>query len=188
MTSAAGTEEATPVTPEEIRARQRETQHRLQRNRTLVELRRILSRYSYGVNLPMSYDLAERIGVKPEHVRAAMVDLETAGEIASRGRRNRYRLRSDELHPADKAFDKEIRDGINSGRFLPDAPLPTGLLSGRHGLPSQSLPRACRLLIADRLVVQRDGLAGPGYYVLPPPPEAALPLLSPSTEGTTGLG
>ncbi|MFB7030850.1 MULTISPECIES: hypothetical protein [unclassified Streptomyces] len=188
MTSAAGTEEAAPVTRDELRARRREARHRQNRDQLLVQLRRILARYPYGVNLPLAHDLADWLGVKLEHVRAAMLDLETAGEIAFRGRRNRYRLRPDELHPMDRAFDKEIRDGINSGRFRPGTPLPTGLLSDRHHLSSDIVPRACRLLLADHLVVHRDGPAGPGYYVLPSPAGSALPSSSPLTEGPTGRG
>ncbi|WP_217231262.1 hypothetical protein [Streptomyces anulatus] len=146
-------------------ASQREARARWQRDQLQSRLRATISSYPYGAALPATPDLAEQLGAPPEHVRVALMALESAGEIAQCGRAYRYRLRPEETHPQDTAFDRAVRAGIATGRYARGTPLPTGLLGGRHGVAPVHVARACRLLIADRLVTRHNGDAGPGYYV-----------------------
>ncbi|MFD0427527.1 hypothetical protein ACFQ60_03085 [Streptomyces zhihengii] len=45
----------------------------------------LLASYPYGTVLPIGKELAQQLGARPEHVRAAMADLEMGGEVAYRG-------------------------------------------------------------------------------------------------------
>ncbi|MGW5927199.1 hypothetical protein ACWF2L_13235 [Streptomyces anulatus] len=154
-------------------ASQREAGDRWQRDQLLSRVRATISNYPYGDALPATPVLAEELGELPEHVRVALMALETAGEIARCGRAYRYRLRPEETHPQDADFDRAVRAGIATGHYAPGTPLPTGLLRGRHGVASIHVARACRLLIANRLVTFRRGHSGPGYYVVKSPIIAA---------------
>ncbi|WP_326681590.1 hypothetical protein [Streptomyces sp. NBC_01237] len=166
-------------------ASQREARARWQRDQLQTRLRATISNYPYGAALPATPDLAEQLGELPEHVRVALMALETAGEIARCGGRRayRYRLRPEETHPQDADFDRAVRAGIATGRYAPGSPLPTGLLRGRHGVASLHVARACRLLIADRLVTFRRGHAGPGYYVVKSPNIASQAAATRKEEG-----
>ncbi len=130
-----------------------------------ARVRAAVSAYAYGETLPPTRELARELGAPYEHVRAALGALEAAGEVAIRGRVHRYRLSPQQLHPQDTGFDHAVRRAIASRQYAPGTALPVGLLSRRHGVPPLRIARACRLLIADRLVTRRTGHAGPGYYV-----------------------
>ncbi|WTK42396.1 GntR family transcriptional regulator (plasmid) [Streptomyces anulatus] len=130
-----------------------------------ARVRAAVSKYAYGETLPPTRELARELGAPCEHVRAALGALEEAGEVALRGRVHRYRLSPGELHPEDIGFDRAVRKAIASRQYAPGTALPVGLLSRRHGVPPLRIARACRRLIADRLVTRRTGHAGPGYYV-----------------------
>ncbi|MGW0670732.1 hypothetical protein [Streptomyces sp. NPDC002746] len=131
-------------------------------------MRAAVSAYPHGVALPSAADLAHELGERYELVHLALSDLESAGELALRGRNLRYRLRPEELHLKVVGFDRAVREGIAALRYVPGTPLPTGLLSRRHGVCALHVARACRRLVADRLVTHRDGPARPGNYVTPP--------------------
>ncbi|MEU0100415.1 hypothetical protein [Streptomyces sp. NPDC006267] len=182
MTAGAGTALAVSDTAGRV-ASHREAQARWQRDQLRSRVRATISNCPYGAALPATPDLAEELGEPPEHVRMALMALETAGEIAQCGRAYRYRLRPEETHPQDADFDRAVRAGIATGRYAPATPLPTGLLRGRHGVASLHVARACRLLIADRLVTFRRGHAGPGYYVVKSPNIAAQPAATRKEEG-----
>ncbi|MFJ4868524.1 hypothetical protein [Streptomyces sp. NPDC088757] len=138
----------------------------------LQQLRQHLQRYDFGEKLPQNNVLARALDVSVPSLSAAMAELGTAGEVVYRGRVGRghsYRLRPGEQHPDDAAFEKATRKAIQDGNYRPGTPLPLGVLALRHNLDSAQIPRACRGLIAERLVAFRqDERLGPGYYVLPP--------------------
>lgn len=141
-------------------------------------VRAVLSHYPYGAPLPSLSALAAELGEQDEHVRKALCTLESAGELVQqRGRRTttgyRYRLGPEELHPQDVDLDHAVREGIRSGRYAVDTPLPTGLLGQQHRLPGTLIPRALRHLVSGGYVSHREGHAGPGYYVAARPRTAS---------------
>ncbi|MFI1189761.1 hypothetical protein [Streptomyces californicus] len=139
----------------------------------LERVRAVVSRYPYGVVLPTGSELARELGVSVNRVRIALGALEAAGETVLRDRVRRFRLYPHELHPMDTAFDRAVREDIAQQVYAPGTALPAGLLGRRHGVAPQHLGRACRRLIADRLVTYRDGPAGPGYYLPDSTPAAS---------------
>ncbi|MFF4859973.1 hypothetical protein ACFY2N_34415 [Streptomyces rubiginosohelvolus] len=149
-----------------------------------ARVRAAVSAYPYGAPLPPAKGLARELDGGLTPVAKELAALEVSGEIAtSRGRRSGYRLRPDELHPQDVAFDRAVREGISSGLYAPGMPLPTGLLGSRHHVSTVCVPRALRLLLAERKVLRRDGTAGPGYYVTTPPGAAPVAAASAAREG-----
>ncbi|MFB6630003.1 hypothetical protein ACFCWY_08915 [Streptomyces sp. NPDC056362] len=137
----------------------------------VYQLRQHLAPYAFGQSIPTAAALADELGVEARFVSSAMASLDTEGSIVYRGGNRAagpsYRLRPDELHPSDVAFDRDIRQKIASGHYEQGSPLPVQILADRHGLESRQLPRACRHLIKDRLIAAREeGPFGPGLYVV----------------------
>lgn len=129
-----------------------------------TRVRAAVSVFAYGEPLPATRDLARKLGAPYEHVREALSALESAGELALHGRVHRYRLSPGELHPKDADFDRAVRRAIASRQYAAGTALPVGLLGRSHGVSPLLIARACRGLIADRLVAHGDG---PAYYVTP---------------------
>ncbi|MFJ1662464.1 hypothetical protein [Streptomyces anthocyanicus] len=128
-------------------------------------VRAVISVYAYGKPLPTTREIARELGASHERVQVALAVLEAAGELALHGRVHRYRLAPGQLHPQDTDFDRAVREGITARRYAPGTALPVGLLCRRHGVSPLRVARACRRLVADRLVAHCEGHAGPGYYV-----------------------
>ncbi|MET8605651.1 hypothetical protein ABZV92_19125 [Streptomyces rubiginosohelvolus] len=149
-----------------------------------ARVRAAVSVFAYGEPLPATRDLACRLGAPYEHVREALRAMESAGELALHGRVHRYRLRPGELHPKDVDFDRAVRKAIASRQYPPGTALPVGLLGRSHGVSPLLIARACRRLIADRLVAHRDGPAGPAYYVTPTATATATAVADKRSAGT----
>ncbi|MER7952083.1 hypothetical protein ABTY59_32295 [Streptomyces sp. NPDC096079] len=145
-------------------------QHLRRRAALLHQLRQHLAGYEFGADLPTAALLARTLGLNVWEVGPALMHLDTYGEIVYRGgpRSGRsYRLRSDEQHPDDVALDRDVREKIKSGHYQQGAPLPTGILADRYGLTPPQFLRACRRLLADRLIAHdENGPFGPGLYVV----------------------
>ncbi|MFC9588786.1 hypothetical protein ACFTUC_03080 [Streptomyces sp. NPDC056944] len=91
------------------------TEHQfVRRHLALVfRLRQYVARYAFGQALPTAAALAEELGFEARFISPALTYLDTEGSIVCRGGNRAagpsYRLRPDEQHPDDVAFDRDIR-------------------------------------------------------------------------------
>ncbi|APE24538.1 Glucoamylase [Streptomyces venezuelae ATCC 10712] len=128
-------------------------------------LRAFVSNHPYDTALPAVEDLARRIQQTVRLTRAALRELDQAGDIARAGRQPTRRLRPHEAHPKDATYVQEIRDEIGSGRYAPGRPFPVGLFAHRHRLGAPRMARICRPLLAEGLLTNRAEADGARLYV-----------------------
>ncbi|AJT62424.1 hypothetical protein T261_0735 [Streptomyces lydicus] len=136
-------------------------------NATLLIRQHIHERYKPGDELPSPPALAEAVGLPKTVTVTAMRRLDTLGVIAIGALGSRpVLLAPDAHHPKDIALDLSVRERIDSGYYQPGQALPVGILGREHNLAIPQVERACRRLIADRLLYRdTEGPHGPGLYI-----------------------